>query len=503
MVIERSVAAGDGFKAVVEVEHDFVERQLVMQHDAGGADIFESLLLAAFVLDQLQDSADVFFVGEDGCENHRLFNFGDFAGVGPARRIIDFDHFAVSLVDLVAHAGSGGDEFERELALEALLNDFHMEQAEKAAAETETESDGTFRLEEKRRIVEAKFFEGFAEAGVLVGVDRVESGENHGLDFFKAGEGLDGGVGVVGDGVSDFGVGDVFDVGDDEADFAGFQFVDLDGLGREDAESFGVEGGAIPPQTNSLILAEGAFEDASEHDDAAIGVEPGIENQGLQAVVGISFGWRNALHDGFEHVGDTLARFRADEHGVGGVEADRAFDHFFGAGNVGALQIDLVDDGNNFEAVIDGKIRIGQGLRFDALGGIDYEQSAFTGGERARNFVRKIDVAGSVDEVELVGVAVQRGIHHAHGVGFDGDAALALEVHGVEDLGLHLARGEGAGQLQQPVGQRGLAVVNVRDDRKIAEERCVHRMRDRCGLISYSNRGGLRASGSRLACVYG
>jgi hypothetical protein len=46
-------------------------------------------------------------------------------------------------------------------------------------------------------------------------------------------------------------------------------------------------------------------------------------------------------------------------------------------------------------------------------------------------------------------------------------------------------------------------VVNVRDDRKIAEERCVHRMRDRCGLISYSNRGGLRASGSRLACEYG
>ncbi len=54
-------------------------------------------------------------------------------------------------------------------------------------------------------------------------------------------------------------------------------------------------------------------------------------------------------------------------------------------------------------------------------------------------------MAGSVDQVELVSLAVVRGVHHADGVGFDGDAALALQVHGVEDLGLHLARGERSG----------------------------------------------------------
>jgi len=59
-------------------------------------------------------------------------------------------------------------------------------------------------------------------------------------------------------------------------------------------------------------------------------------------------------------------------------------------------------------------------------------------------------VAGSVDEVELVGLAVLRGVHHADGVGFDGDAAFAFEVHGVEDLGLHFARGEGSGEFGRP-----------------------------------------------------
>ena len=117
---------------------------------------------------------------------------------------------------------------------------------------------------------------------MLVGVDGVESGEDHRLDFFEAGERLDGGIAVVGDGVADLRVGDVLDVGDEESDFAGDEFVDLDGLGSEHAESLGIEGCSVPHETDSLTLAQRALKDADEHDDAAVGVEPGIEDQRLQ-----------------------------------------------------------------------------------------------------------------------------------------------------------------------------------------------------------------------------
>ena len=56
----------------------------------------------------------------------------------------------------------------------------------------------------------------------------------------------------------------------------------------------------------------------------------------------------------------------------------------------------------------------------------------------------------------------------------DGDPALALEIHRVEDLRLHLTRLERAGELEQAVGQRRLAVIDVRDDREIADESLVH-----------------------------
>ena len=107
-------------------------------------------------------------------------------------------------------------------------------------------------------------------------------------------------------------------------------------------------------------------------------------------------------------------------------------------------QVDFVDDGNDFKAVVDGEVGVGEGLRLDALRCVDHQQRALAGGQRARDFVAEVDVAGRVDEVELVGFAVVRLVHHAHGVGLDGDAALALEVHGVEHLRLHLARGRGS-----------------------------------------------------------
>ena len=124
--------------------------------------------------------------------------------------------------------------------------------------------------------------------------------------------------------------------------------------------------------------------------------------------------------------------------------------------------------------MIDGEIGVGERLGFDSLRGVDDQQRAFAGGEGTRDFVGEIDVAGSVDQVELVSLAVLRGVGHADGVGLDGDAAFALQVHGVEHLGLHFARGERSGQLQQAVGQRGFAVVDVRDDREIADEGGVH-----------------------------
>ena len=54
-----------------------------------------------------------------------------------------------------------------------------------------------------------------------------------------------------------------------------------------------------------------------------------------------------------------------------------------------------------------------------------------------------------------------------HVLGLDGDAAFPLDVHPVQVLRTHVTLGDDAGELQHPVGQRGLAVVDVGDDAEV------------------------------------
>jgi hypothetical protein len=66
---------------------------------------------------------------------------------------------------------------------------------------------------------------------------------------------------------------------------------------------------------------------------------------------------------------------------------------------------------------------------------------------------------------------VARAIFETHGLRLDRDAALALDLYIVDHLLAHLARFEPAARLDQPVGERRLTVIDMSDDREIADMR--------------------------------
>jgi hypothetical protein len=111
------------------------------------------------------------------------------------------------------------------------------------------------------------------------------------------------------------------------------------------------------------------------------------------------------------------------------VEPDDVLDLLHRLLGLGAGEVDLVDDGDEFEVLADGEVGVGERLRLDALRGVHDEERALAGRERARDLVGEVHVAGRVDEVEDVGLAVAGAVVEADGVGLDGDAALALQVH--------------------------------------------------------------------------
>ena len=140
--------------------------------------------------------------------------------------------------------------------------------------------------------------------------------------------------------------------------------------------------------------------------------------------------------------------------------------------------------------MVHGQIGVGQGLRLHALGGVHHQQRALAGGQRPADLVVEVHMARRVDQVQGVSLPVIGGIENTHGTGFNGDAALAFQVHIVQQLVLHLALRNGVALLQQPVRQRGFTVVNVGDDGEIADMRLVKHtenlltslpVRPRCG----------------------
>jgi hypothetical protein len=116
-------------------------------------------------------------------------------------------------------------------------------------------------------------------------------------------------------------------------------------------------------------------------------------------------------------------------------------------------------------------VAVGDRLGFHALGGVDHEHGAFAGGERAGDLVGEVDVPRGVDEVEDVLLTIRSGEVHASPVcALIVMPLLALEVHRVEDLRLHLALLDQAFVCSSRRSARvRLAVVDVRDDAEVAD----------------------------------
>ena len=85
---------------------------------------------------------------QDHRGDDRLLDLLDAAGVGQLRRAVDLLHHAVGRRHAVENARRGRDQVHVELALEPLLDDLHVEQAEEAAAEAEAERRRRLRLED-------------------------------------------------------------------------------------------------------------------------------------------------------------------------------------------------------------------------------------------------------------------------------------------------------------------------------------------------------------------
>ena len=184
---------------------------------------------------------------------------------------------------------------------------------------------------------------------------------------------------------------------------------------------------------------------------------------------GSPFGAGNAFHQVLQQLRHAEAGLGAHQGRIVGRDADDLLDFMNDLGRIGRGQVDLVDDRQHLQALLERGVAVRDALRLDPLGRVHHEQRALARRQRAGDFVGEVDVPRCIDEIELIDLAAGRFVAQGDAGGLDGDAALALEIHRVEHLGLHFPGIETAAFLDETIRQGRFAVINMRDDREVAD----------------------------------
>ena len=247
-----------------------------------------------------------------------------------------------------------------------------------------------------------------------------------------------------------------------------------------------------------------AGEDLADADAAHVVAPVDVRDQHPERVIGFGKRRRNVFEDGFEERGHVAALFAGladhiafaaaaiDDRGVElllvGVQLKQQFkDLFIGAGRVGVLAVDLVDDDDDLQAMLQRLAQHKAGLRLGPIIGVDEQEHAVDHLEGTLDLAAEIGVTGSVDEVDGLALPVDGGV-----LGLDGDALLTLEIHGIHHAFLDLLVGAvNTAFLEEFVDEGGLPMVDVGDDGDvadvvvhIADGSCFRRNRKTCGAPS-------------------
>src|SRR5262249_39982715 len=140
-------------------------------------------------------------------------------------------------------------------------------------------------------------------------------------------------------------------------------FVAGDGFRRLISEALHLVDLIIRPQPDLLSETDAPIHYARQNDHAAIGIEPGIEDQRAQRNLGIALRRRHQVDDRFQNLVYPRALLGAGQYRFRRVQPDYRLDLFADALGLRGRQIDFVDDRNDLQVVVQRKVGVGERLR--------------------------------------------------------------------------------------------------------------------------------------------
>ncbi len=274
--------------------------------------------------------------------------------------IIHHDGTAVCEDDFIDDRWQRCDQLKIKFAFKPFLYDLHMQHAEKAASEPETERNGAFRLIRKGSVVQLELVERIAQIRVFGAIFRIYAAVNHRSCRAIPGQSLRSGVKRVCNRVADAGILDVFDARRKVADIARPKLVariqahrphvpDLDHLAPC----------ARGHKQHFAVFAYAAVHYPHEDNDASVVVVLTVEYKRLQRSVRIAGRGGNVLDDVVQNRIDVYSRLCAYFRRILRGNADNLLYLVLNALRIGGGKVYLVHNGDNLKVVVEREICVG------------------------------------------------------------------------------------------------------------------------------------------------
>ena len=440
-----------------------------MDFTAVSFEIMGVLINSAPFLTKLHNASDILGGSENRSPDVRFFGGINGCRVGIVRGVVEFKNASVVEMKFINNAGRGGDEVKVIFSFKTLEDNFHMKKSEESAAETETESGGSFRLKMEGSVVESELFKSIAEVAVFCAVERIDTRINHRVDLFVTRKSFFRRVFRKGNGVADGGIRNGFDGSGNVTDFTGFENSAWNKPCCAHITNFNnVEFRAGCHHLDSVAGMEFAVNNADINDYSAVAVINGVEDKRFERRFVVSFRSGNSRDDRFKNGMYVNAGFCGNLRCIKSGNSDDILDFVGNSVRICRGKVDFVDYRDDFKVVVNRKICVRKSLCLNALGSVNNENRAFAGGKRTGNLIVEVNVSGGIDKVEDIVVSVVGFIIKTDCAGFDCDSAFTFNIHIIQKLFFHFTGSDGLGVFKDSVGKGGFAVVDMCDYTKVS-----------------------------------
>ena len=139
MIVERRISFRNTLQPVIEVDHDFTQRHVIIYFHTITGNILLFQEFSTFPQTEGHNRADIIGSRNNRRFDIRFFNMVDQRRIRHTTGVMHFFHIALFIIYIIRYVRHGSNHIHVEFTIQTFLYNLHVKQSEETATETEAQ----------------------------------------------------------------------------------------------------------------------------------------------------------------------------------------------------------------------------------------------------------------------------------------------------------------------------------------------------------------------------